>query len=118
MRVRRRTGSTGKLSAAAADPGMGYWNLRGVWVSEYDETTGCETYFWTFWPESRTSKRFTPPNLRDFLLELLDELPDDPAAQAAQERQERVRIRAISVEEALDTGSSRPCPPLRSDPLE
>ena len=111
--VRRLNIGLHRLRTAA--PGMCYWNLQGAWVCECDEAFSWDDYFWG---KSYRRKRFTPPDLRAFLLELLCELPDDLSRQAAQEREERARQRATCAERTLSIGTTRPPRPCCPNPLE
>ena len=86
-----------------------------LWVCECDEAFSWDDYFWG---KSYRRKRFTPPDLRAFLLELLCELPDDLSRQAAQEREERARQRATCAERTVSIGTTRPPRPCCPNPLE
>ena len=84
---------------------MGYWNLEGVWVCECACSECEDAYFSSF---GSTRQRFRPPDLREFLLELLNDWSKEPAVKAAQEREERVQDRASTSTVALDAGTNRP----------
>ena len=91
---------------------MGYWNLEGVWVYECACSECEDAYFSSF---GSSKQRFRPPDLREFLLELLNDWSKEPAVKAAQEREERARERANGTIDPHDTGAHA-CP-RRSAPL-
>ena len=84
---------------------MGYWNLDGAYVCEC-MCSKCEDDY--YYGSPRSYKRFTPPSLRDFLLELVHELSEEPNAKAALKREERAQNRASTLTVAIDAGMNRP----------
>ena len=89
---------------------MGYWNLDGVWTCEC-MCSECEDSY--FCDPPRRSIIFNPPQLRNFLLELISDLPEPPGVKAAQEREERARNRAEPTNVALDIGTKQARPKFR-----